>query len=478
MKWCLRRVWKVAVVLWLSSSLVFAQNAASGGSGVPQTSLQNPVLGSVPSGTATSQVLPLSMADAIDRALKQNLGLLLGNDTVTSSAGQVWEQKSRLLPNVSAGVSEVAAQVDLTEQGFEKVLGHFPGFPLVIGPFGYFNLHADASQTLFDMHALDDTRAALRNQDAAKLSYQDLREVVVLVVGATYLQAIAFSARVDAAEAQVRTAQALYDQAVDLKRVGASAGIDLLRAQVELQTRQQQRIAARNDFAKQKLVLARTIGLPLGQEFTLTDTAPYEAAATGTLEELLQQAYANRADYRSAEAAVHAAEYNRRSATAEHLPTATAAADYGIVGPTPGQTHGTFAASVSLNIPIFMGNKARGDALIADAETDRDRQRLDDLRAQIEQDVRGVLLDLQSAADEVSVAKSNVDLAQQALTESRDRFQAGATDNLEVVQAQETVATANESYIASLYAYNLARVRLARATGTAERAIRQYWKGK
>jgi outer membrane protein TolC len=474
--------WNVAFVLWLSVGLALAQSSAPGspasGAGVPQTSSQNPLLGSVPTGTASADVLPLSISDAIDRGLRQNLGLLMGNDAVVSSKGQVWEQRSHLLPNISGGLSEHAEQVDLAQQGFQKVVGHFPGFPLVIGPFGYFELHAAASQSLVDMHAMEDTRSASRSLDAAKLSYQDLRELVVLVVGATYLQAIASSSRVDAAEAQVQTAQALYDQAVDLKKVGASAGIDLLRAQVELQSRQQQRIAARNDFAKQKLALARTIGLPLGQQFTLTDTAPYESSTPASLDESLQQAYSNRADFQGAQAQIRAAEYARRSAKFEHLPTVTADAEYGVVGPTPGTTHGTFSASASLNIPIFLGNKAHGDALIADAELDRDRQRLDDLRAQIEQDVRDALLDLQSAADQVSVAKSNVDLAQQALTESRDRFQAGATDNLEVVQAQETVATANDSYITSLYAYNLARVRLARATGTAERGIRQYWKGK
>ena len=477
-----RRAWNVALVLSLSVGLALAQSSGSGlsmsGSGIPQTSSQNPLLGSIPTGTATAEVLPLSISDAIDRGLRQNLGLLMGNDAVVSSKGQVWEQLSHLLPSVSGGMSEHAEQVDLAQQGFQKVVGHFPGFPLVIGPFGYFELHAAASQSLVDMHALEDTRSAQRNLDAAKLSYQDLRELVVLVVGATYLQTIASSSRVDTAEAQVQTAQALYDQAVDLKKVGTTAGIDLLRAQVELQARQQQRIAARNDFAKQKLALARTIGLPLAQQFTLTDAAPYESSTPASLEESLQQAYSNRADFQSAQSQVRAAEYARRSVKFEHLPTATADAEYGVVGPTPGTTHGTFSVSASLNIPIFLGNKAHGDALIADAELDRDRQRVDDLRAQIEQDVRDALLDLQSAADQVSVARSNVDLAREALTESRDRFQAGATDNLEVVQAQETVAAANESYITSLYAYNLARVRLARATGTAERGIRQYWKGK
>ena len=421
--------WRAAVGILLSAGLAFGQS----GAGIPQTSSQFPALGSVPVGSATSQVLQLSISDAVDRGLKQNLGLLLGNDAVTSSHGQVWENLSRLLPNVSGQIDENAEQLDLAQEGFQKLLSRFPGFPLVLGPFGYFDMHAGASEDLLDLHAINDTKAAQRNLDAAKLSYQDLRELVVLVVGANYLQTIAAASRVDTAEAQVQTAQALYDQAVDLKQVGATAGIDVLRAQVELQSRQQQRIAARNDFAKQKLALARTIGLPLGQEFTLTDTAPYESTAAISVDEALKLAYGHRADFQGAEAQVRAAELSRRSATEERLPTVTADAEYGLVGPTPGTTHGTFAASASLNIPIFMGNRARGDALLAQAELDRDRQRLDDLRAQIEQDIRDALLDLQSASDQVNVAKSNVDLAQQALTESRDRFQAGATDNMEVV---------------------------------------------
>ncbi len=201
MKLFCRRAWNVALVLWLSMGMALAQNGSSGpaasSAGIPQNSSQNPLLGSVPSGTATAEVIPLSITDAIDRGLRQNLGLLTGNDTVVSSRGQVWEQLSHLMPNLSAGMSEHAQQVDLAEQGFQKIVSRFPGFPLVIGPFGYFELHAAASQSLLDMHALDDTRAASRSLDAAKFSYQDLRELVVLVVGATYLQAIASSSRVD-----------------------------------------------------------------------------------------------------------------------------------------------------------------------------------------------------------------------------------------------------------------------------------------
>jgi outer membrane protein TolC len=446
--------------------------------GLPQSSLQNQVLGSVPTGTASSQPMALSLADAIERGLRQNLGLLVSNDGELSAHGQLWQARSPILPDVSVRVDENLLKVNLAAEGFSKVIGQFPGFPLLIGPFAYFDARIAFSQSLVDLHSLATERSSRENETAAKLSYRDVREVVVLAVGAAYLQTIASLSRVDTAEAQVQTAQALYDQAQDMRRVGVAANIDVLRAQVELQSRRQELIAARNDFAKEKLALARMIGLPLGQDFTLAEKIPYEAPQPLTVEEELQQALKSRADFQAASAEVRAAELAVRAAKAEHLPTLSVYADYGEIGPTFSMLKGTYTTFAALQIPIFAGNRAHGDAEVAQAELNRSRQQADNLRAQIEQDVRDGLLDLQAAADQVTVAMSNVDLAQQTLTQARDRFANGATDNIEVIQAQEAVASANESYISSLYAYNVARVELARATGSAESGFRQYWKEK
>jgi outer membrane protein TolC len=443
-----------------------------------QNSLQNPSLGSVPTGRATPQVLSLSLSDAIERGLRQNLGLLLAGDSQVNAQGQLWLARSPLLPDLSARITENAAQVNLAAEGFAKIAGRFPGFPLIVGPFGFFDARATFTQSLVDLNALANERSARQSTAAANFSYQDMREIVVLVVATNYLQAVAASARVDTAQAQLQTAQALHSQAVDMKNAGVSAAIDLLRAQVELQTRQQQLIARRNDFAKQELALARTIGLPLGQDFALSDKAPYEPPQPMTIDQSLEQAYASRGDFQAALAQTRAAEDMRRATSAEHLPTLSVYADYGIIGPTPNKVHGSFTTYAALRIPIFAGNKAHGDALLAGAALNRSRQQLENLRAQIEQDVRAGILDLQSASDQVGVATSNVDLAGQTLTQARDRFTAGISDNIEVIQAQEAVAAANESYIASLYSYNLSRVQLARATGSAEKGFLQYWKGK
>jgi outer membrane protein TolC len=387
------------------------QNSVVGGSpGLRQSSLQNQTMGSVPAGTVSPQPIPLSLAEAIERGLRQNLGLLLSGDAQLSAQGQLWQARSPLLPDFSARISETAQKVNLAAEGFAKIAGRFPGFPLVVGPFGYFDVRAAFSQSLVNFSLLASERSSRENAAAVKLSYQDMREAVVLVVGATYLQAIAAAARADTADAQVQSAQALYNQTADMRTVGISAGIDVLRAQVELQSRRQQLIAARNDFAKQKLALARAVGLPLGQDFTLTEKIPYESPEPITVEESLEQALKSRADFQAALSQVRAAEQTVRAATAERLPSLSIYADYGAIGATPSTVLGTFTTYAAIRIPIFAGGRAHGDAQVAQAELNRSRQELENLRAQVEQDVRDGILDLQAAAEQVSVAMSNVNL--------------------------------------------------------------------
>jgi len=301
---------------------------------------------------------------------------------------------------------------------------------------------------------------------------------VILVVGYNYLQTISAESRVETAEAQLKTAEALYNQADDQFKAGTSPSIDALRAKVEFQTRQQQTIAARNDYQKQRVAFARTIGLPPGQAFELTEKIPYDPQPPITVDEALQRAYAMRADYLSAESQLHAAELARRAAFAEYYPTLSFDGNYGVGGPVFDHTHGTFEVMGSLRVPIFQGGKVHSDVLTADANLTNSRNQLDNLRGQIDQDVRDALFDLQSASDQVGVARSSVDLATQTLDQARDRFVAGVTDNIEVVQAQDALASANESFISSLFNYNIARISLARAEGIAETGVMQYLKGR
>jgi outer membrane protein TolC len=421
--------------------------------------------------------LQLSLQEAVARGLKQNLGLLLSSADIGAARGQRWQQLSALLPHVSAAPYGDISQVSLAEFGFSF---HFPGFniPTVVGPFSYLDVRASLTQSLFDWREINNERAAAQRVKSSEYTYKDARDLVVQAVGFAYLQAIADESLIESVTAQVNTAQALYNQAQDQVQAGTSPAIDALRAHVELQTRQQQLIQAKNDFAIQKLALARAIGLAPGQQFELTDKSPYQPFPGITIQDALQRAYASRSDYQAALADVRAAEFARKAAWAGRLPTLSFSGDYGDAGRHFTTLDSVYDVRGTVTIPIFAGNAVHGDILQADAQLQQSRGRLENLRAQIDSDVRTALLNLQSASQQVAVAQSNIDLAEQTLAQSRDRFAAGVTNTVEVVQAQESVASAHQSYISSLYSYNYAKISLARAMGTAEAGVQEYFKGK
>jgi outer membrane protein TolC len=475
---CSLKVFPAVVLGFISFFAVSSTLLSQTTGGTPSISLpgsQSPFQGSAPEGTATSEVLQIDFKEAIERGLRNNLGLLLAGDQTQAARGQRWQQLAELLPNISIRAMEDAQTTSLAALGLRGKV--FPNVPRLIGPFNYFDLRANASQTVFDYRILEKERAASQTLKAAQLSFKDAREVVVLAVGNSYLQAIAAAARVETTEAQVKNAQALYQKAADQQKAGLTPAIDTLRSQVELQTRQQQLIVARNELAKSALSLSRIIGLPLGQQFVLTEKVPYQALTPLPVETYLQRAYTGRADYQAAIAQLQSAELSRKAAVAGRYPSIDIDANFGDVGVNPANSNGTWQVAGGINIPVFAGNRVHGDILVADAQLKQARTQLGDLRGRIDYEVRSALLDLNAAAEQVEVARSSVELAEQALAQSQDRFSAGVADNLEVVQAQESVASAHESHIQSLYAHNLAKVELAYAIGDAEQSVRRYLKG-
>ena len=483
MNFSYRRRWVLllAGVLLCGATKALAQSettpgASTPGEAIPGTGGVNSFAASAPAKLVPG-VLPLSLQEAIDRGLKQNLGALLSNADIRSARGQRWEQLSALLPHVTAAPYVAESKINLDEGGFAGLASMFHLSPS-IGPFSYFDVRATVTQTLFDWKSINATRAASQSLKSAEYSYKDARDLVVLAVGYTYLQAIADEARIETAEAQVQTAQALYDQANDQVTAGTSPEIDGLRAKVELQTRQQQLIQAKNNYAIQKLTVARVIGLAPGQEFEFTDKSPYQPFEGITVEEALSRAYASRSDYQAAASDVRAAEFSRKAAAAGYLPSLSFDADYGVGGPHPSSATQVGDVRGTLSIPIFQGGSVHGDILQADAKLQQSRERLDNLRGQIDADIRTALLNLESSAEQVKVARSNIDLAEETLAQSRDRFIAGVTDTVEVVQSQESVASAHEQYISSLYSFNFAKISLARALGMAEKGVKEYFKEK
>jgi outer membrane protein TolC len=421
--------------------------------------------------------MQISLQGAIDLGLKQNLGLLLSSADIQSARGERWKQLSALLPQVTAAPFVEVSKLNLSEVGISFKA---PGitFPTSVGPFSYFDARANVSQSLFYWKRINKAPESGESLKSSQYTFKDARDLVVLAVGYTYLQAIAGEARIETTEAQVNTAQAVYHQASDQVTAGTSPAIDGLRAKVELQQRQQQLIQARNDLAIQKLTVARVIGLAPGQDFELTDKALYQEFEALTLEEALRRAYASRSDYQAAMADLRAAEFSRKAAVAGYFPSLSFNGDYGAGGSHPSTATEVYDVRGTLFIPIFQGGSVHGDVLQADAKLTQSRERLANLRAQIDSDVRVALLNLRSSSELVEVARSSVELAETALDQSRDRFRAGVTDTVEVVQSQQTVASAHEQYISSLYSYNYAKISLDRGMCVAEAEGWREFKGK
>src|SRR3954468_3695165 len=450
-----------------SSTAPTAQNGAS------RIPAQSPFLGGASSGKATDQPIALTLRDAIDRGLRYNLGLVLSGISSRSARAQRLRSLSELLPHVAARVGETDQQINLAAFGFPVPAGTNP----IIGPFNVFDARGTLTESL-DLHFWKNYRAASEELHAEQLGERNARETVVLVVADLYLEGLANQARVKSAQAQLTTADTVYRQTLDLKNSGVAAGIDVLRAKVNLQSRQQRMVAVENEYTKQKLTLARAIGLPPGQQFEFADAMPNPAVPPVTLDKALADAFQNRFDYQQSKSLVHAAETARTGAVLQRAPSLHFDGDYGTIGNTPAGAHPTYTAALSLQLPIFEGGKMQADVQQADAVLAQRQAEFEDLRARIDQEVRTAFLDLDASARQVEVAQSSVQLAGQQLEQARDRFRAGVSGSLEVVESQQAVAGAEEDLISSMYAYNLAKASLARATGLAEKSANDFLGGR
>jgi outer membrane protein TolC len=446
----------VAVLSHCVTTSASAQNAAE--------------LGSVPTGVATNEVIRLGLQDAIRMALRYNLGAIEGGENAQIARGQRLIALSNLLPQVSAGVSETVGQTSLATLGFKGL----PGIPNVLGPYAYSTVDANLSQTLFSFESIQRFRAARTAEQAAQLSYKDVLDVVTLTVGNAYLQVIENGSRIEAQQAQVRNAQALYDQAVDAYQAGTSPRIEATRTEVQLHTEEYNLSVARNNFAIAKLILARAIGLPLGQAFEIADQIPYADIDPSSVEDALKTAYSSRNDFLAARDSQKAAQQTLSADKGERYPVVAMNGDYSDVGTTFGHSNGNFDFRAGVRIPIFTGGRIKGDITQAEAALRQRNAEAENVRGQVDYDVRTAFLNLSAGKEQVDVAQKNVALANENLARSKDRFTSGVTDSVEVVQSEQSLASANDQYITSLYNFNLAKLMLARALGVARTSYKQY----
>jgi outer membrane protein TolC len=435
--------------------------------------VQGPYAGSVQQGALSGK---LTLQDALQRGLQYNLGATGLNLAVRQARGQTRTARSALLPNLNGNLRENVLQNDLAVAGIHspKIPGLGQLIPTVTPPFNYFDLRATLTQNIADFTAINNYRSSTEILKADEQYAQDARDLVVLAVAGGYLQVLTAQARVDSARAQLETAKALFKQTDERRQAGLNAQIDSNRSRVQMQTQQQRLTTIENDLAKQKINLARLVGLPPNEHFELADDIAFSPAPQFTPEEALKQAIDRRADLKAAEAQLRAAERSLAAAKAERYPSLALSADYGAIGTNPSNSHGTFTVTGSLKFPIWQGGRAEGDIAQAQASLEQRRAELADIKGRIESDIRQALLDVETAAGQIDVAKSNQEVSRQTLDLTRQRLEAGITDPVEVVQAQESVATADLDYISSLFAHNLAKLTLARAIGHAEENLRQF----
>ncbi len=431
--------------------------------------VQGPYIGSVPEKGGALPEGKLTLRDAIRRGLAYNLGPIGQEQARRQSLGQARVARSALLPSFTASLRDNLQQLNLAVFGFK-----FPGGPSVVGPFNYFDLRATLNQTIADFTTIHNYRAVKAGSEAAEFAARDARDLVVFAVAGAFLQVLTAQARIASVDAQIATAQALFEQLQQQKNVGLVAQIDVNRSQVESQMQQQRLVSLRNDLAKQKINLARLIGLRPDSALELAHDVPFTPAPELSIDQALKEARENRADLKAGEAQLRAAELALSAARAERLPSLAVSADYGVIGQNPANSHGTFTLVGSLRIPIWEGGRAEGHIQQAAAVVAQRRAEFDELRGRIEADLRASFLDLESARSQIEVASNSRELARQTLQLTRERLEAGITTTVEVVQAQQSISAAELDYVTSVFAYNVAKISVARGLGNTEETITRF----
>jgi len=427
---------------------------------------------------ATPGALPLSLDDAISRGVKNNLQVLLAGQTEESVRGQVLSVFYYLLPNLKASAYTNAEEINLEALGFKKsslaAFGLNPATFSTIVKVDTTDAQLSADQVLFNLPDFYLYAAAKKATNVVSLNTLNVRGNVVLEVGTQYLAALADQAQIANARALLTSDEEVLRQATLSHDAGVGTNLDVLRAKVQLQTEQQALVNAENTFAKDKIALTRLIGLPADQELTLTDTVPYAELTELSHDEVMAVAFQHRKDLLELQAQLAVVERARKAVKYERLPQLAFNGYYGVLGETHGLYHGIFTAQGVLKIPIFEEARFRGESETTAAQEIALRQQIEALRVTIDQQIRASKLDVESSAELVRVARSNVDLAGQALSDTRDRFAAGVDDNLPVVQAQATLANAQSRLISTEFQLNQAKLQLARNTGVVETEYKQY----
>ena len=424
--------------------------------------------------TLTSRVsaqeapLRLTLRDAIEKGLQANLGVLVADTRVQELEGTRTRRLANLLPRV-----RTQSYANLQNRNLRAFGISFPGVPDVVGPFSNFDFRVYAEQNVFDFQPYHTWQASLRQLDAGKLDYQDARDLIVRSIAGLYLSAQSAGARVEAAQARVTSAEALYRLAKDKHDVGTATGVDTLRAQVELANEKQSLLVARNQQKQALLALARNMGMNPGTPLELAEPLQFQPISRPEAESALGSAMLARSDYMSLASQRLSLTEQQRASHARHYPKFSINGNYGGLGRSIAGIKGVGVIQGTLDFTLFDRDR-NGEAQEVAARLRRVDDQIADLRRGIDQDIREALLNLESAEEQVAVAQEGRELAQRELDLAQDRFQSGVTNNVEVITAQDELARAQENYILAVSGHMDARFALSRAVGGTEQNIGEY----
>ncbi|MEO8131856.1 MAG: TolC family protein [Bryobacteraceae bacterium] len=412
----------------------------------------------------TGDVLHLTMKEAVVMALKQNPQVQIANLNVALSQQDEAIAKSALLPQLRGQVSQTVRKDNLEANfGGRK----FPGLPSTVGPFPVIQLGPTGSASIFDLTLYKRLQSARQDTVTGRAQELTTREQTVLLTVSQYLAAMRNAATVKASQSRVELSQAIFDQATDLQKAGVGTGIDTLRANVQLQSEKQRLIVSETQLRTSLLGLARLLNIGENQHIELADDLRSQKVAAPESREVAA-AYENRPEMKTALSRERSAELEREEARSEWLPKLSFSGGYLPTGVHVTDILETYQAQVSLTIPIYTGGRRRAYQRKAEIDIKRAEQDRKEVRNQITEQARTAQAELESSSREVEVASLGVKLAAEEVAQSRDRFQAGVANNIEVVTAQDRLARASDDEIAALYRYSQAQADLAHAFGEME----------
>ncbi len=422
---------------------------------------------SLATATRAQTPLRLTLRDAVQLALNENPQVQIANLNVAESQEDRKIARAGLLPQANLQAYEHTQRLAVAPL---FGLQHVPFFPLPghLGPYQVDYAGPSFSVPIFDLTLWRRWQASKEGVETSRAQNQGVREQIATLVVSQYLGSLRASADVKAAQSRVNLAQALYDQAADMQKSGVGTGIDTLRANVELQNERQRLIEAQTQFQTSLYGLAQLLNVDPGREIELADQVSFFETPAIEVDRSLAAAYTNRPEMKALLHVERQVALEKQQAGESRYPTLGFEGFWSEQGLTPGTAIPAYTFGFTLNVPILTGGRIAAQRARADLELRKVSQQQQDQRNQIALQVRTSVAQMAAARSEVDVANQAVGLANEEVTQARDRFQAGVADNIEVISAQDALARANDNQIVALYRYNQSRADLARATGQME----------